>query len=809
VSIDGLLLLPGDVRIVPVLDLDPAVRARIEARDGDYTISRPRSRVPGSILDADGVELLENFRRPVRVVDAIVAFAGRRGRDPRATLEGAYPMLSRLYRMQVLVPAAGEPAGPIESELAVGDSLAGFRLLRRVQAMNDNEVFLARDAHGRYAAVKFVRRPGARAARELAREACLLRRAAGRAPAVFGLSRFGAGVGLAMEWICGVDARQAAALLRGGECGRDERGLMSLCIETVTAFAYLHERGVLHGDVHPSNVLVEASGSVRLIDFGLARDMRRLRADGVRGGVPFYYEPELAQAMREGRTVALSAPGEQYAVAVLLYELWTGVHYLDWSLEREQTLRQIVEDHPIAFEARRVPPWPGLEQVLRRALDKSPQGRFAGLRALADALAALLPEARERDRRRSPGRAAATAPIIDLLELALQRYALGGQALREGLAGSPLASISYGAAGIAYALLRIAQRRGDPQLLAAADLWSHKAFALAARDDAFYSAQLQIERATVGEVSLFHSVSGLHCVRALVSAAQGDAASANAAMGAFVEHAARPCGCDLPSAQIDLVSGRAGLLLGCAELIESVPDLPAFDLAGLRVRGAQIAGELLARVRCESIEVSSLTALGIAHGWGGLLFSLLRWSRAIRCSPDPVISERLRELAAQAQPDGCGLRWPVDTMDSSFVDSWCNGSAGHAMLFALACQVLGDADLGRLAGQAAVSAWSGGSQLGSLCCGQGGIGYALLAMHRLTGEDLWLQRARAAARRAAADRSKHFPDSALYKGALGVALLLEDLKTPQTGAMPLFEPVATDSESNCSLLPARGSPGTG
>jgi len=789
VSIDRLLLLPEDVRIVPVLDLDPAVRARIEARDDDYTISRPRFRIPGSIVDTDGLELLGNFRRPARVVDAIVAFAVRRGRDPRATLEAAYPMLSRLYRMQVLVPAAGETAGPIESELAIGDSLAGFRLLRRVQAMNDNEVFLARDAHGRHAAVKFVRRPAARAARELAREACLLRRAAGRAPAVFGLSRVGAGVCLSMEWIFGVDAQQAAAPLRGGECAPDEHGLLSLCIETAAAFADLHERGVLHGDVHPSNVLVEASGLVRPVDFGLARDMRGLRVDGARGGVPFYFEPELAQALREGRTVAPSAPGEQYAVAVLLYELWAGVHYLDWSLEREETLRQIVEDPPIAFEARRVPPWPALEQVLRRALDKSPRGRFAGLRALADALRALLPEARERDGRRSPGRAAAT-PQIDLLELALQRYALGGQALREGLSGSPLASINYGAAGIAYALLRIAQRRGDPRLLAAADLWSHKAYALAPRDDAFYSVQLQIERATVGEVSLFHSVSGLHCVRALVSAAQGDAASVNAALGAFVEHAARPCGCDLPSAQIDLVSGRAGLLLGCAELIESVPDLPAFDLAGLRVRGAQIAGELLARVRSESIQASSLTTLGIAHGWGGLLFSLLRWSRAIRCRPDPVICVRLRELAAQAQPDGCGLRWPVDTMDSSFVDGWCNGSAGHAMLFALACQVLADADLGRLAAQAAISAWSGGSQLGSLCCGQGGIGYALLAMHRLTGEDRWLQQARAAARRAAADRSRHFPDSALYKGALGVALLLEDLKAPQSSAMPLFEPVS-------------------
>jgi hypothetical protein len=62
-------------------------------------------------------------------------------------------------------------------------------------------------------------------------------------------------------------------------------------------------------------------------------------------------------------------------------------------------------------------------------------------------------------------------------------------------------------------------------------------------------------------------------------------------------------------------------------------------------------------------------------------------------------------------------------------------------------------------------------------------------LHRLTGSTAWLQRARAAARRAAADRSKEFLADALYKGAVGVALLVEDLKDPARAAMPLFEPV--------------------
>jgi hypothetical protein len=180
--------------------------------------------------------------------------------------------------------------------------------------------------------------------------------------------------------------------------------------------------------------------------------------------------------------------------------------------------------------------------------------------------------------------------------------------------------------------------------------------------------------------------------------------------------------------------------------------------------------------------------LGIAHGWGGLVFAVLRWARTMQREPDPAVKSRLQELAMLAEPHGVGLRWPVRLADPVFTDGWCNGSAGHAMLFALAHQVFSESGFGELAERAAVSASSSASRLGTLCCGQAGIGYSLLAVHRLTGSDVWLQRARSAARRASADRSKHFLRDALYKGGVGVALLVEDLTDPAGGAMPLFEP---------------------
>ncbi|HUD27087.1 MAG TPA: lanthionine synthetase LanC family protein [Burkholderiaceae bacterium] len=788
-SIDRELILPQDVHIVPVADLPADIRAKIDASDQDFTITRDRSRAPSSVVDSDSAELLASFRTPTRIVDAVLSFAGKRGLDPHATLDQAYPVLSRLVRAQLLVPADGHGAKPIEEELDAGTVVGGFRLVRCVQVLDDNEVFLARDEAGRCAAVKFYRSPSQQAIGALEREAALLDRVRGaRAPQVFGVIRIGSGIGLVTEWVFGTDALAAADLLRGGREKRSEHRLLTLCAEVARAFADVHEAGLLHGDVHPRNVLVERSGAVRLIDFGLAREVAALSDQDVRGGVPFYFDPQFAQAQRRGQPALASCMAEQYSVAAMLYQMWTGVHYLDWSLERNEMLRQIVEDEPVAFQARHVPPWPELEQILRRALHKRADQRFADLRSLAAALSALLGQAEARDRqaaglRREPARE------TDLLDRALKRYELGGEALLNGLPEAPRASINYGAAGVAYALLRIAQRRGAPRMLALADVWSQKAYALAGRDGAFYSAQMEIEPKTVGERSLFHSPAGLHCVRALVSAAQGDAATSNWAMRAFVDHS-RGTNDDVEGdSELDAALGKGSLLLGCAELIEAVPSLAEFERAGVRARGEELAHDLLGSLQAGPIESASRKTLGIAHGWGGLIFALLRWARASGRPPDLAVRDRLDELAMLAEPDGAGARWPVVRGGSSFMDGWCNGSAGHVMLCALAFEVTGDARFGELAERAAISAWNSDIPLGTLCCGQAGIGYALLAVHRVTGSQRWVERARGCARLAAADRSPHFLRDALYKGAVGVALLAEELNAPAAAAMPLFEPV--------------------
>ena len=775
----------AEVEVFSVRELAPDVRANIDAADEDYAVTLRRSRSPSRIVDKESADLLAFFRSPSRIVDAVLSFAGTRGLDAEATLERAYPLLYHLYHARVLVASDGKAPAPAERELGIGSVVEGFRLLRSVQALEDNEVFLGRNTAGQYAAIKFYSKADERTIRALEHEADMSRRVLNkRVPEFYSIAHTNSGIALVTEWVFGLEATNAAATLRQ-RGALNQRPLLALCVDIASAFADLHQAGVLHGDVHPRNVLVDGRGAVRVIDFGLAQSVEKTRSSGVRGGVAFYFDPEFAEAQRTSKQAILTEEGEQYSVASLIYQLWTGVYYIDWSLEREALLRQIVEVDPAPFEARNVPAWADLEAVLCRALQKRPDRRFPSMRAFAEALAGLLPEAETRDRNAALHHKE-RARERDLLDQTLQRYALGGHALRDGLAGAPFASINYGAAGVAYTLYSIARRRADSQLLALADIWIQRAYALSAHEEAFYKSELEINRITVGEVSLFHSMSGLDCVRALVSITMGDVPGANTASKSFVGRSRGPC------KSLDVTLGKASLLIGCTELVEAMP-VPWFvDLESVRLRGDEIAEELTALIKSERLATSKdITTLGIAHGWAGFIFALLRWAQATGRNVDASLVGALDQLAALAEPHGAGVRWPVHngtTASPSYMEGWCNGTAGYTMLFALAHDILRVASYGDLAERAAVSAWAAETRSGSLCCGLGGIAYALLAAHRLTGSELWLERARMTTRRAAADSSKHFIRDSLYKGTVGVALLAEDLKHPSSAAMPLFEP---------------------
>ena len=90
-----------------------------------------------------------------------------------------------------------------------------------------------------------------------------------------------------------------------------------MCPAILQAYAQLHAQGVVHGDIHPNNILIDAAGQVCIIDFGLAKVLDPdFRSRIQRGGVAFFFDPEYAAAvLAQQPPPAVTPASEQYALA--------------------------------------------------------------------------------------------------------------------------------------------------------------------------------------------------------------------------------------------------------------------------------------------------------------------------------------------------------------------------------------------------------------------------------------------------------------------------------------------------------------
>ncbi|HYW44467.1 MAG TPA: lanthionine synthetase LanC family protein [Bryobacteraceae bacterium] len=800
------MILPADMLLIPVKDLPESVRQQIQADEGDYALTRPQSRTPSRVVDADSAELLRQFRKPTTIVQAVIRYSRETNSDPERTLEEAYPMLERLARAHLLVPSDSEEARRIEPLLQPAARIAGLEVVRPVQALEDTELYEVRTAEGHPAALKILRpTAGKEVARLFDREAAILERLNGDvSPKLLGNGTADGRRYLLLEWCSGVDCSTLAADWRqtGGAEGR--RSIVNLCAAILDAYARLHARNVIHSDVHPRNVLVNSDLQVKLIDFGLARiaGIENEFRSAPRGGIGFFFEPEYAKAAgSKKRPPASSALGEQYALGALFYFLATGHHYLDFSAEKHEMFRQIAEDAPLEFAHWGVEAWPELEEVLRRALQKHSSERFRSVTDFAEALKSC---AVVEDQRPIPSRIAAEPSAYpdaqEILGRMLARLDARAPLFASGLAAAPKVSVTYGMAGMAYGLYRIACAREDAELLALADLWATRAARQSNASDAFYSTDIEITPEIVGRVSPYHTESGVHLVQALIGVGMGDMASQQSALDQFVVAVqAAPCH------SLDVTLGQSGLLLGSSILLDSVSDNPYIQSEALTTFGNQCLDSLWKKLQgfgpireCREIAYS-----GAAHGWAGILYATLNWCRASKAALPASTEDRLDQLARFADRSGGRARWRFMIRKHSlqpgaeYMSGWCNGSSGFVFLWTLAHQMLGKAEYGTLAEQAGLDAWESDGQIGNLCCGFAGQAYALLNLYKHTGDKAWLHGAQAQAQRAA--RSiQAMPSSgdyqelamraeSLYKGELGVAVLAAELEKPESAAMPLFE----------------------
>ena len=195
---------------------------------------------------------------------------------------------------------------------------------------------------------------------------------------VYDLSQFGAVHALSMEYVEGETLRQT--LRRDGTLSV-RRGLM-LIRQVIDALEEAHHQGVIHRDLKPENIMVSRDGTVKVMDFGLARATTGdtlSTAPGAVLGTPAYMSPEQAA----GKPV--DHRSDIYALGLILYEMFTGRKAFEADTPLGLALKHIHDtpQTPASLE----PDLPTrIDKAILRCLEKEPKKRFSSVRELDAAL---------------------------------------------------------------------------------------------------------------------------------------------------------------------------------------------------------------------------------------------------------------------------------------------------------------------------------------------------------------------------------------------------------------------------------------
>lgn len=274
--------------------------------------------------------------------------------------------------------------------LTNGDVIAGYTINRMLGAGGMGEVYLA----------KHPRLPRCDALKVLSASVCAddeyrqrFNREADIAAtlwhphivAVHDRGEFEGRLWIAMDHVEGTDA--AALLAQRYPEGMPTDLVVRIVAAVGDALDYAHDRGLLHRDVKPANILIAdpqtSNERIMLADFGIARrvgEASSLTATNMTVGTVAYSAPEqlIADAHIDGRA-------DQYALAATAFQLLTGAPPFQHS-NPAIVISQHLSARPPAIEANR-PELAGLSAAFRKALAKSPSDRFERCADLARALA--------------------------------------------------------------------------------------------------------------------------------------------------------------------------------------------------------------------------------------------------------------------------------------------------------------------------------------------------------------------------------------------------------------------------------------
>jgi serine/threonine-protein kinase len=157
-----------------------------------------------------------------------------------------------------------------------------------------------------------------------------------------------------------------------------EQKALPMFLTILDTVAYLHQRGILHLDMKPNNVMIQPNGKIKIIDLGIASRMTNASATCTTGsgfGTPTYMPPEQSEKGKVGKYTDI------FALGVMLFEMLTG--HLPFTSNDSNSRKNVAEiRHRIKFE-----PVPKMKQyypfiddelqfIVERALAKEPSQRY-------------------------------------------------------------------------------------------------------------------------------------------------------------------------------------------------------------------------------------------------------------------------------------------------------------------------------------------------------------------------------------------------------------------------------------------------
>lgn len=772
-----------ELKVVPISSIDKSYLGGLSYSVDDYLVFKNGARFRPKLINNTFAKMISHLNGEKEYLENIVIFSQAKKLDPHSFLEEALDLFLQLYSEGVLI---NSKLSKLKSTSEF--SYKGFTLVECVQSIDDTVVHKAVDKNGNFYAIKQAQENKniKLISRMFKREISALTKLNGiYAPKIVGNGYSNGLPYIVTEWIEGIQIDKIAAEYRkNNDCQKLEDLVKNLFV----SYRHLHSHNLVHDDISPRNILVKKSGEVIIIDHGFSDDLRYNKSKVFRVGTDFFSSPEYVEARQmSGEIPRASIQSDIYSLCALIHLLLSGRSHVTPHREKKKLWEEIHKfDAAKDLEHKLFVNWPLWFPVLQQGLARDPRMRPKSIEVIFDENS-IINSNTNRLQDSDSHLIECESKIRNVFINITSTRQANASIIRE-YAEEPLpCSIYYGGAGIAFSYLKMALLKQDAELLHAADIWISYAQDFSLKDQNLTCKEINVDRAVHNLPSLCHGKLGVKVVDACIANARGDFASERNIIEEIVriEHQDTEC--------LDPSYGLASLLTACSSLLELRRDESISESQILIDMGENIYTKLSDFItNCPTMDVEKdIRYTGMAHGWAGILFAILRWCLSVKNDVPDFVYERVNQLKSLSLVDSkCAKIFRTNSCKKNdFFAGWCNGDAGIALLFAKLFEITQDESYLEDASKYIRGVDKNATYLASdICCGLAGQGFVELILYRLTGDHRWKKDAAESqliASKGIIHRS--VKRNSLFKGKVGVDLLNFYLKYPQKVRFPIFE----------------------